>query len=84
MGSNASRGGRVLVIQPDPMSSALLSEHLLADGHKVWVAETAQDGVRQLEDETFDIVLLDLDLADRQGFDLLKQIRSTGRGELTV
>lgn len=77
MGSNASRGGRVLVIQPDPMSSALLSEHLLADGHKVWVAESAQDGAKQLEDETFDIVLLDLDLADRQGFDLLRQIRST-------
>ena len=71
MGSNASRGGRVLVIQPDPMSSALLSEHLLADGHKVWVAETAQDGVRQLEDETFDIVLLDSNLPDIDSVALL-------------
>ena len=70
-----SSTGRILVIESDANSRALLSEHLLGDGHKVWASESAEHATTLLANEQFDLLMLDTDLPDRSGFELLRTIR---------
>lgn len=67
--------GRILIVDPDENSRALLSERLLADGHQIWVAESDVEAMARIQTESFDLILLDTDLPERRGFTLLRDIR---------
>lgn len=70
-----SSTGRILIVESDANSRALLSEHLLGDGHQVWASDTTAHAESLLAGEQFDLVLLDTDLPDRSGFEMLRSIR---------
>ena len=44
-------------------------------GYAVQTAETARDAIRKAKSDWFDIALLDIDLPDMQGTELLKQLQ---------
>jgi DNA-binding NtrC family response regulator len=47
--------------------------------HAIALAETAEDGLRRLRDETYDVVVTDLELPDASGLQMLDQARAEGR-----
>jgi len=56
---------------------------ILADAKEMTVtgeAATGEEALRALRESTYDVVLLDLSLSDRSGFDLLKQIKAAYPG----
>jgi DNA-binding response OmpR family regulator len=67
---------RLLVIEDEPDIQTLLRYNLEKDGHTVMVAGTGNDGLHELRRHTFDLVLLDLMLPDRDGLDVCKVMRS--------
>jgi len=64
---------RVLFIDDDPRAQATLSM-VLADRYTVLAAASAAEGLRVLRDQDPDVVLLDIDLPDRDGLSLLEDI----------
>jgi len=66
----------VLVIDDEPVLQDVLGTLLGHSGFEVKQAMTAGDGMRLLREEEIDVVLLDLMLPDRNGLDLLPEIRS--------
>src|SRR5258708_15825578 len=48
---------------------------LVSEGYGVSSAETAEAGLARLEEQPFDLVLLDVSLPDRNGLELLREIR---------
>lgn len=44
-------------------------------GYAVQTAETARDAIRKAKSDWFDVALLDIDLPDMQGTELLKQLQ---------
>ena len=64
---------RVLFIDDDPQAQATLAM-ILADRYAVLPAYTASEGLRELHDQDPDVVLLDIDLPDRDGLSLLEDI----------
>jgi signal transduction histidine kinase len=71
-----TNGRRVLVADDDPDIRQLLSDRLQAYGY---CAETAVDGAHALnimQVETFDGLILDIEMPDMDGLDVLQQIRS--------
>jgi DNA-binding NtrC family response regulator len=64
---------RVLFIDDDPQAQKTL-DMVLADGYRVCPALTAAQGLELLRAESPDVVLLDIDLPDRSGLDLLDDI----------
>ena len=48
---------------------------LKTEGYKVSMAETGQSGLARLGEEPFDLLLLDVSLPDRNGIEMLKEIR---------
>ncbi len=69
-------GERVLVVEDDPRLAEMLCEYLGQAGFRVALAPLGSTALRQLADETYDAVVLDLMLPDMDGLDLCRQLRA--------
>ncbi|HLF05773.1 MAG TPA: sigma-54 dependent transcriptional regulator [Thermoplasmata archaeon] len=65
----------VLVIDDDETIRHFLPRELTAEGYHVLTAESGQAGLRVLEKEPVDLVLLDIRLPDLTGIQVLERIR---------
>lgn len=68
-------GKRILVIDDDPAVRDLVRRCLQDLGAEVFLAEHAEDGLKQAAAESFDLVLLDLKMPDFDGMSLLKTLQ---------
>lgn len=69
---------RILVIEDEKKIAKALRDGLVAQGYEVAVANTGEDGFFQLNEHTFDLVLLDLMLPGRDGYEVLSTMRKRG------
>src|SRR2546430_9388256 len=69
---------RLLLVEDDPMIGASVQKGLRQDGFTVdWVRD-ARGAAAAAAAETYDLMLLDLGLPDRDGVEFLKSLRSRG------
>jgi DNA-binding response OmpR family regulator len=66
---------RILAVEDEPGISRLLDRGLSAAGHQVMVAETGEEALALAEDDSVDLVLLDITLPDLSGHEILSRIR---------
>lgn len=66
---------RVLVVEDEPTLVLTLTDRLRAEGYDVASAVTGDEGFRLARDGSFDIVLLDVALPGKGGFDVLRDLR---------
>ncbi|HMJ03147.1 MAG TPA: response regulator transcription factor [Conexibacter sp.] len=65
----------ILVVEDDRHTRTFLADNLAADGYEPIPAVDAREAVRLMETRYPDLAILDLTLPDRDGLDLLKQVR---------
>jgi adenylate cyclase len=65
--------GRLLVIDDNRVNRLLLTRALETYGHVVTVAENGRVGMDLLRSRPFDVVLLDIDMPEMNGFQLLEE-----------
>ena len=70
---------RILVIEDDPALNELLAYNLTAAGCTVATAMTGEEGRLLLDEESFDLLVLDWMLPDMPGIELIAALRRTGR-----
>ena len=70
---------RLLVVEDDRGIATLLQHNLAIDGFDVRLAATAHDALRECQDFAPDLVLLDIQLPDGNGFELCRVLRQGGR-----
>lgn len=68
--------GSVLVVDDEVEIREGLEALLSSENFDVSVAENGEAGLRKLEDQPFDLMLLDVSLPDRNGIELLREIHS--------
>lgn len=68
--------GRILVIEDEPPIRRLLRTTLQAHAYEVLEAATAGEGIALAGSRKPDVVILDLGLPDRDGMDVIAEIRS--------
>jgi DNA-binding NtrC family response regulator len=73
--SSGSAAGSILVIDDEGGIRESLEVLLSLEGYSVKTANDGEQGLRTLEMESFDLVLLDLALPGQSGLDLLPQIK---------
>src|SRR3984957_8927224 len=69
---------KILIIEDDRKMSAALVSGLEAAGYEVVAAHSAEEGFFLLHSLQPDLLLLDLTLPQRNGLDILRQIRREG------
>jgi DNA-binding NtrC family response regulator len=72
----ATSAGSVLIIDDEAAIRESLETLLEFEGFAVESAETGEDGLAKLADRPFDLVLLDFALPDRNGLEVLADIRA--------
>jgi DNA-binding response OmpR family regulator len=69
--------GSILVVEDDPDIAALISLYLQPRGFLIRNAGDGKAALKALDSESWDMVLLDINLPDTDGFSLLATIRRT-------
>ena len=69
--------GRVLVVDDDPGIRSLCSRALAREGYQIMLAGSGDEGLRRLESEGADLVILDVMMPGRSGIELCEAIRHT-------
>ena len=67
--------GSILIIDDEQEIRESLQELLSLEGYATASASTAEEGLKKMEEQVFDLALLDITLPDRNGLDLLKIIK---------
>jgi DNA-binding NtrC family response regulator len=67
--------GSILVVDDEAEIREGLRALLASEGFEVSLAETGAAGLQKLEERPFDLMLLDVSLPDRNGLDMLREIR---------
>ena len=68
--------GYILVVDDIEANRDLLARRLLKEGHRVLTAADGKEALIRLEQEEFDLVLLDLMMPGMNGFEVLQRIKS--------
>lgn len=68
-------GAKILVIDDEKAIRRFMDASLGAKGYEVLLAKTGQEGLKAAEESHPDIIVLDLNLPDKDGLDVLKGIR---------
>ncbi|MCY7481333.1 MULTISPECIES: response regulator transcription factor [Bacillus] len=69
--------GKILVVEDEKKIARVLSLELEYEGYEVTVKETGIDGLQALEEDSFDLVLLDVMLPELSGLEVLRRVRKT-------
>jgi DNA-binding NtrC family response regulator len=67
--------GSILVVDDELEIREGLEALLTSESFEVTLADTGEAGLQRLEDRPFDLMLLDVSLPDRNGLELLREIR---------
>jgi two-component system KDP operon response regulator KdpE len=74
----------ILIVDDEPPIRRFLRSSLAAQGYRVVEAETGEAALRQIADERPDLIVLDLGLPDRDGIELIREIRQTVETPIVV
>lgn len=77
--------GHILIVDDDSMACDMLDRRLKRKGFKSSIAMGGRKAIDQIPNNTFDIILLDLNMPDIDGLAVLRMIRETySKAELPV
>jgi DNA-binding response OmpR family regulator len=69
---------RILVIEDDQTVAELMRRMLADEGYAVDVAHDGEHGRSMAKDDSYDAIVLDLELPDRNGMSVLQELRREG------
>ena len=86
--SSPVRRGRILLVEDSPISQTVLSDMLRKLGHHVEVVGTGNDAISRCQAQSFDLVLMDIQMPETDGHEATIQIRAaeklTGQHQFIV
>ncbi|MCA9679606.1 MAG: response regulator transcription factor [Kofleriaceae bacterium] len=74
---------KILVVEDDPVNLQILSDFLSAHGYQTTAAVTGPDGVDSFRRERPDLLLVDVQLPRKNGFEVCSEVRATPEGAHT-
>ncbi len=65
---------KILLLEDERMLSEAIAEYLVALGHRIMVCSDGLDALREIKSESFDLLILDINVPGIDGLDLLEQL----------
>jgi DNA-binding response OmpR family regulator len=66
----------ILIVEDDETLRLIIARSLAARGHRITEAPTAAEAVKLAEKAQPDLLLLDINLPDRSGWDVLRELKA--------
>lgn len=66
---------RILIVEDDELMSGALEDQLKFDGYEIDLAADGDEGLKKIENNIYDLILLDVMLPKKSGFDVCREIR---------
>ena len=66
----------ILLVEDNPVASKSIELKLTAEGHNVFATDLGEDAIELAGLYDYDVVLLDLDLTDMEGLEVLRAVRA--------
>jgi two-component system alkaline phosphatase synthesis response regulator PhoP len=73
-----SGGRKILLVEDEPSLVLTLTDRLIAEGYQVETARDGDSGVEKAAAGSFDLVLLDVMLPGKDGFEVCRELRQRG------
>ncbi len=67
---------KILYVEDDPGSQTLVSRVLMAEGYQVLLADSGLEGIRKASSERPDMILMDINISDLDGYEVTTKLRS--------
>jgi adenylate cyclase len=72
--------GYILVVDDNRLNRMLLARGLEQQGHRVAFAENGRQALEKLAEQAFDLVLLDIEMPEMDGYQVLEHLAADARG----
>ena len=69
---------KILVVEDDPVNQMILMDFLAANGYLTVAASSGPEGIEQYDKQSPDLCLVDVQLPRKNGFELMREIKSRG------
>lgn len=69
-----NEAGNLLVVDDNKVNRLLLARNLEQQGHKVTLAENGQQGLDLARNHAFDVILLDIEMPEKNGLEVLEEL----------
>ncbi len=69
-------GANILLVEDSPSQALRFSQMLEKNGFCVHWSPNGNEGLRSVEQQAFDLILLDVELPDINGFDICKRLKA--------
>ncbi|MBV9357536.1 MAG: response regulator [Chloroflexi bacterium] len=84
MAAAAEAYHRVLIVEDEALLRRIVARNLASRGLEVRETDSAEAAVRAIADERPDLLLLDINLPDRTGWDVLRELNRQASGVPTI
>jgi two-component system OmpR family response regulator len=69
---------KILVVEDDPVNQMILIDFLAANGYLTVAASSGPEGIERYDSDRPDLCLVDVQLPRKNGFELVREIKSRG------
>ena len=74
---------KILVVEDDPVNQMILADFLSANGYVTVTASSGPEGLERFDHEAPDLLLVDVQLPRKNGFEVLREIKGRPTGKAT-
>jgi len=75
MNNDIIRNAKILIVDDQPANLSVLFDYLDDFNARIFVAQSGQRALKFLENETFDIIILDIVMPEMDGFEVCKRLK---------
>jgi DNA-binding response OmpR family regulator len=72
---------RILVVEDDATSARMVRDYLEAHGYHILLATNGTDGLERFQEESPDLMIVDVALPKKSGFELCFDVKRTTHGQ---
>src|SRR5204863_5293206 len=73
----STRASSLLVVDDNSMNRIMLSRYLAKLGYQAILVENGRQALEKLQGESFDLVLLDVEMPEMDGYEVLEHLKAT-------
>lgn len=66
---------RILIVDDDEMVRIALNELLRPEGYEVIIVSSGKDAIKKIDENNYDLLMLDIIMPEMDGFELCRKIR---------